>query len=154
MSRPLPAVAGPVVNCDQCGDPGRREFIAQATLLAAAALLTSCVQATAPSTGPVTVVLANFPGLGTVGTIVVVDNGASSGRPIVAIRTGASAFLALSLVCPHRGCTIGVTGSSFQCPCHGAQFNGSGIWTGGQGTSNMYRYATTYDATAGTLTIS
>jgi Rieske Fe-S protein len=31
-------------------------------------------------------------------------------------------FSALSLVCPHLGCTVNVTSDGFACPCHGSHF--------------------------------
>ena len=76
-----------------------------------------------------------------------------SGQPCAIVRTGASSFITLSLVCPHWGTTLNVVSSGFHCPNHGATFNGTGGWIGGQPTSNMQAFATTYDATTGTLTI-
>jgi cytochrome b6-f complex iron-sulfur subunit len=31
-------------------------------------------------------------------------------------------FHAISLVCPHLGCTVNVTSEGFSCPCHGSRF--------------------------------
>jgi cytochrome b6-f complex iron-sulfur subunit len=31
-------------------------------------------------------------------------------------------FRAISLVCPHLGCTLNVTNEGFSCPCHGSRF--------------------------------
>jgi cytochrome b6-f complex iron-sulfur subunit len=31
-------------------------------------------------------------------------------------------FIALSLVCPHLGCTVNVTNDGFACPCHNSHF--------------------------------
>jgi cytochrome b6-f complex iron-sulfur subunit len=31
-------------------------------------------------------------------------------------------FKAISLVCPHLGCTVNVTDEGFACPCHGSRF--------------------------------
>jgi cytochrome b6-f complex iron-sulfur subunit len=31
-------------------------------------------------------------------------------------------YSALSLVCPHLGCTVNVTNDGFACPCHGSRF--------------------------------
>ncbi len=35
-------------------------------------------------------------------------------------------FIALSLVCPHLGCTVNVNEDGFACPCHGSRFNSDG----------------------------
>jgi cytochrome b6-f complex iron-sulfur subunit len=31
-------------------------------------------------------------------------------------------FRAISLVCPHLGCTVKVTSEGFSCPCHGSRY--------------------------------
>ncbi len=31
-------------------------------------------------------------------------------------------FRAISLICPHLGCTVNVTSEGFSCPCHGSRF--------------------------------
>ena len=31
-------------------------------------------------------------------------------------------YSAISLVCPHLGCIVNVTGDGFACPCHGSRF--------------------------------
>jgi Rieske Fe-S protein len=89
--------------------------------------------------------------LANVGGIARVDSG---GSPVAAVRTGASTFAAFSLICPHFGCTVGINGSAFLCPCHGARFGSSGAWTGGQRTSNLSSLGASYDATTDVLTIS
>jgi Rieske Fe-S protein len=164
MTPPVPEPAGttppradtvPLTLCECRPCPSRRQFLAQTTLLAVAAMLAACGQsATGPSFhGPLNVDPANFPGLSTVGGIAVVDNGTRSGVPIAVVRTGAATFLALSLVCPHRGFTVAIAGNGFLCPGHGAQFNGSGHWIGGQPTSSLSAYPTSYNAATGVLTI-
>lgn len=143
-------------ECVRCRSVGRREFLAQSTLVAVAGLLAACGAGgtTGPSVGsPLVVKLGNFPALGSVGGMAVVDTGSQSGTPIAAVRTGSSTFAALSLVCPHQGTTVQLTGSGFYCPGHGAQFASNGTWTGGQPTNNLRAYATIYDAAGGTLTI-
>jgi Rieske Fe-S protein len=74
--------------------------------------------------------------------------------PIAIVRTGDTSFLALSRICPHQGGLIQLSGSDFVCTRHGATFDIDGGWIGGQRTSNMRQYTTSYDATSGTLTIS
>ena len=136
----------------------RREFLTVSAVSALTVLLTNACGG-APGgggggvvTGPVSfsVLVSSYPALANVGGIARVDNG---GAPIAAVRTGADTFSAFSLICPHRGCTVGINGSSFRCPCHGATFASSGRWTGGQQTSNLAAYGTSYDATTDTLTI-
>lgn len=146
--------------CTGCGI-GRRAFLSQATLAAVAALLADACGSgvwdpvspsanTIPSTG-LSFVLANYPALATVGGIAKVID--PTGAPLALVRTGSSSFTALSLVCPHQGTTVNVSGSGFLCPNHGARFAADGTWTGGQVTTNLTSYAVTFDAAAGSLTI-
>lgn len=143
------------VDCASECAIGRRAFIMHSAVIAAAAALAACGasgDATAPSlpsTGD-TIDVNNYPALASVGGIAVINLG---NAPLAIVRTGQSTFLALSRVCPHAGGTIGQSGSGFQCPVHGAQFTATGQWKGGQQTSNMSAYTTSYDATTGTLTI-
>jgi Rieske Fe-S protein len=142
-------------GCAGCvGKTSRRQFLAASTASAVAALLAAACAGgdAAVVTGPValTVQISNYPALANVGGMAEVDSG---GTPVAVVRTGSDAFSAFSLICPHRGCTVGLTGSGFACPCHGARFSSSGTWTGGQRTSNLTALATSYDAAAGTLTI-
>jgi Rieske Fe-S protein len=69
------------------------------------------------------------------------------------VRTGATSFVALSRVCPHQGATVNTSSGGFTCPRHGARFNLTGTWIGGERTSNMRSYPTTFDAATDTLTI-
>jgi len=143
------AACGPAVSTI-----GRRAFVAQSTLMAVAALLAACggADSTAPSLGAgASINVKDYSALSAVGGIALVT---VSGARLAVVRTGTTNFLALSRVCPHQGGTIGVSGSGFRCPEHGATFDSTGKWTGGQSTSNMYAYATSYDAATGILTIS
>lgn len=45
--------------------------------------------------------------------------------PAVVIHTK-TGFSALSLVCPHLGCTLEQSTGGFACPCHGSTFDPSG----------------------------
>jgi Rieske Fe-S protein len=106
---------------------------------------------TSPSSvSTTTLTLSNYPSLESVGGVATTS---VSGVPLAIVRTGTSTFAAFSRICPHQGGTIQVTSSGFQCPVHGATFDRSGQWVGGQRTTNMYSYPTTYDAAADTLTI-
>jgi cytochrome b6-f complex iron-sulfur subunit len=132
---------------------GRRTFIAQSALLAAAAMLAACGAdaATAPSTiASTTVKVSDYPTLATVGGIALVSLG---GSPFAVVRTADSSFVTLSRICPHQGNVVNINGSGFLCPGHGAQFSATGTWQGGQPTSSLRSYSTAYDASTGTITI-
>jgi len=147
---------GGCAHCAEKAGTSRREFIATSAASAVAALLVAAcgggTQGSSGITGPVSfsVLVSNYPALANVGGIAQVDSG---GAPIAAVRTGASTFAAFSLICPHFGCTVGINGSAFRCPCHGAQFASTGTWIGGQRTTNLAAYGTSYDATTDELTI-
>jgi Rieske Fe-S protein len=144
-------------GCARCSavSVDRRTFLSAATLAAVVALLQACGSSTAdfftgPSGGALTVKLSDFPVLASVGGLARVDNGV--GAPTALVRTGASSFRGVTMVCTHQGATIDVTGSSFRCPNHGALFNAAGVNTGGQPTSNLATYAATFDG-VNTVTI-
>lgn len=132
----------------------RRGFLVQSAILAAAAALAACGasgDATAPTVAAgSTVKVSDYSSLSSVGGIAMVT---VSGAPLAIVRTGTNSFLALSRVCPHEGTIVNQNGSGFLCPRHGAQFSQTGTWVGGQRTSSLHSYATTYDAASGTLTI-
>jgi Rieske Fe-S protein len=44
---------------------------------------------------------------------------------VVVIRSEQEIY-ALSLVCPHLGCTVNVTAEQLVCPCHGSAFDREG----------------------------
>lgn len=148
----------------ECADGvTRRDFVARSTLAAVAAFLAACgngqIGMTAPGgttatpggTAGMKIVLSQFPALANVGGIARVDGGV--GSPVALVRTSTTAFAAFSMVCPHQGSTINITSTGFKCPNHGATFDKSGAWIGGQQTSSLVAYPTTYDATAGTVLI-
>ena len=132
----------------------RRKFISLGALAAATVALAACAGAvdsvTSPGSVSAMVKISDYSALATVGGVAVTS---LNGTPIAIVRTGAATFMTLSRVCPHQGSTIGQISGGFRCPNHGATFNTTGTWTGGQRTSNMRSYTTSYDATAGTLTI-
>jgi len=127
----------------------RRTFLSAATLVTVAAVLEACSGSSAsfftgPSGGALTVRVSSFPALATIGGVARVDNG--NGAPTALVRTGASTFRGLTMVCTHQGSTINVVGNtSFRCPNHGALFNSSGANTGGQPTSGLAVYTATFD---------
>lgn len=153
-------------ECRSCGlAASRREFVAK-TLLAAVGVwyLQACgdgevggpgaPRVPPPITGDkLTVSIADFPALSTIGGIARVDDD-NDVTPVAAVRTGAETFLAFSMVCPHQGFSpINIVALGFHCPNHGAEFNSSGQWTGGQVTGGLLAYPTSFDVSTGTLTI-
>lgn len=133
----------------------RRSFFRETVRLAALALLAEACAGTDSITGPrlsspLTVTLADYPQLAQVGGVARIS-GASA--PMALANLGNGDYVALSLVCPHAGGIVQWYGSSFVCPVHGATFSDSGRWIGGQPTSSLHEYPTTYDAAAGTVTI-
>ena len=169
----LPGVGEPDRHLDLAGELGpeareaggvsRRDFIGRSTLAAVAALLTAAcgtgadiLAARAPTApgalggGGLSLRLADYPALAQVGGIARADTAAG---PIALVRTSSTVVSAFSMVCPHQGSTINIQGSGFLCPNHGARFSAAGQWTGGQPTTNLVSYATTFDPAAGLITV-
>ena len=146
----------PALATDHARDGiGRRTFLAQSALLAAGALLAACAAGDVSAPGTTInsmsdIKVSDFPALASVGGIALVN---VSGNPLAIVRTGDASFVTLSRICPHQGNTINPNGSGFLCPGHGARFSATGQWQGGQRTSDMRSYTTSYDAAAGTITI-
>ncbi len=49
----------------------------------------------------------------------------------------AEGFTALSLTCPHLGCTVDATGDELECPCHGSRFDADGQLLQGPATTGL-----------------
>ena len=149
---------GPACACNAAVP--RRAFLQRGALGAVGALVASAcgdrdIGGTYPTdpfpTTPLTVRIADFPALATVGGSARVDGG--SAKPVAVVRTAANSYTALSLVCPHQGATVDVSGTGFKCPSHLAEFAADGTWIGGKQTGDLTILGLTLDATAGTLTI-
>jgi len=46
-------------------------------------------------------------------------------------------YIAISLVCPHLGCRVDVTGDGFACPCHGSRFMPDGSLLNGPASKSL-----------------
>lgn len=133
----------------------RRKFVSLGAYAAAAAALAACAvgggtSITSPGTVGATVKVSDYSALASVGGVAVTT---LNGTPIAIVRTSTTTFITLSRICPHQGSTVNAVSGGFRCPNHGATFNTSGTWTGGQRTSNLRSYTTSYDAASGVLTI-
>src|SRR3954463_5351161 len=149
------------MSCHDC--LSRREFLTKSTLAVAgvAAVAAGCgdgqiggAGAVAGPSGPVKVKVASIPSLAVVGQLVILPTDSR----FAVKRTGPSTFVALSTTCTHEGTTIGLTGNSFECPNHGAQYDAEGNVTrqpnAAGSATKLPRYTTSYDAATDTLTIS
>jgi nitrite reductase/ring-hydroxylating ferredoxin subunit len=134
------------------GGLDRRTFLSRAMLSAAGLALAACGldSATAPFSGTASLNVADYPALQTVGGVALVS---LNGSPVALIRSSDTSIAALSRVCPHQGATVNQSGSGFVCPRHGAQFSLTGQWLGGQRTSGLQSYSTTFDPATGTITV-
>ena len=56
--------------------------------------------------------------------------------PALLVRN-ATGFTALSLVCPHLGCTVDPQTEGFACPCHGSRFDLEGKLRRGPATQGL-----------------
>lgn len=153
----LPAGVGAdaCAACAARGEPtvDRLTFLKQSAAAIAAVALAACGGSTltAPSSlSSTTVSIANNPALATVGGVVTMQ---IDGSPVAVVRESTTTFAAFSLICPHQGSTVQNQGTGFYCPGHGAMFTLAGQWTGGQRTSNLRSYPTTYDTLANTVTV-
>ena len=131
----------------------RRVFLIRCGTVVAGVTLAACAVPgipTAPDNVSLTLNLADYPTLANVGGVAYVSAG---NNPLAVVRTGTDTFLALSRICPHYGGQINSYGGGFRCTVHGAQFDETGHWIGGQPTGNMRSYPTAFNASTGVVTI-
>lgn len=136
----------------------RRAFLGAAAAASVTLALTACgdgqIGGMMGPFGPaadVTVNLADFPALATVGGVARVT---TTGAPVAVYRSADAVYQAFSMSCPHKGTTVDITATGFFCPNHDARFAKDGAWLGGQRTTALVTLPTTYDPAAGTLLIS
>jgi Rieske Fe-S protein len=142
----------PVSRCVGC--LSRRLFLTQSAVAAAAAWLAACGDGQIGGGGAITdpgtsttITVSAFPGLATVGTLVLVD-----GLRAVK-RTGASTFVAFSRACTHEGFPVTLSRSGFFCNNHSSQFDNNGHVTVGPATRDLTKLVTAYDPVTDILTI-
>ena len=142
---------GPRGRCAGC--LSRRAFLTQSAFAATAVVLAACGDGQiGPGTitdpvGKTTIVVSTFPGLATVGMLVLID----AARAVK--RTGAASFFAVSRACTHQGTPVELSGSGFLCLNHGSQFDNNGNVTVGPAELNLPALATSYDPVSDILTI-
>jgi len=150
--------------CSDCFN--RRDFLARSALAAAAlVVLDACGDGqigpplhasgggdpNIPIGGPITVRLADFAALATVGKVVDI------GHERAVVRTGDTTFVGLSRICTHEQCDTDVVNNRFQCPCHGSIFAADGSVVRGPDTgasiTPLRQLNVAFDSAAGTLTV-
>jgi Rieske Fe-S protein len=158
MTEPTEAVLKACPGCKHGVD--RRTFLSVAATAAVLAALDACSGLTSPGGsfngsygGPLSVTLANFSTLATVGGVARVDGG--SGVPTALYRSSVTGFIAVAMVCPHAGYyPVEITSSGFYCPVHGSSFSKSGGLQGGPSPTGLLAFAATYNSTTGIVAIS
>ncbi len=164
LSRQLP-IADAIPDSGASVGLPRREFLSAATLAAVSVALGACssdggFSPKAPNQEPpagssgstLTVTVSAFPALANVGGIAAVGN--LGNKPVAVVRTGAASFTALSRICTHAGCDVGIQGNGFSCPCHGSEFDSTGQATQGPAEGALQRFNVVVGAGGATLTIS
>jgi nitrite reductase/ring-hydroxylating ferredoxin subunit len=108
----------------------------------------------------VTVTLANEPNLQSIGgSIRRTFGNNNNGLPVIVIRTAQDKFRTMSSKCPHEaGSVAAPSGGKAICSKHGAQFGTSeGNFAqniGGESTSSLQEFITTYNSSTGIISIS
>lgn len=65
--------------------------------------------------------------------------GSLKGKPVAITRTGPSAFIAFTLVCPHQGVTVVKDETGWVCKAHGSKFESDGALNFGPATTDLPR---------------
>lgn len=64
----------------------------------------------------------------------------------ILIRTSETQFIAVSLICTHKGCTVELTGDKFVCPCHGSEYSLAGkVTPGSKATKDLRTFETIFE---------
>lgn len=82
-----------------------------------------------------------------------VGGGIFLGDEDMLVRVSQTKFVALSLICKHKGCTVELEGKKFVCPCHGSEYAIDGKVTEGPSKKNLDTYKTIYDPEKETVTV-
>jgi Rieske Fe-S protein len=103
----------------------RREFVGVAAagwLGACASLVTTTVT---PVDGMLRLPLRNHPNLDRPGGYLKVQP-ADTDMVLYVLELGPGEYAAVSPICKHLGCTVGIDGAQLLCPCHGSMYGRDG----------------------------
>jgi cytochrome b6-f complex iron-sulfur subunit len=110
----------------------RKDFIKKTGLVGAGictlgpmAILSSCTKIVyVDASRKEDVLTINASDFGTNDFLVLKNN--SLDAPIFLKKEENGTYIALSMLCTHRGCVVAPSGAVLTCPCHGAEFDQSG----------------------------
>jgi Rieske Fe-S protein len=125
-------------------DPlSRRAFFAGACGIAMATIPTLSAEAASAIKklpgGKLSFRVKDIPALATIGGSTQI--GTVKGKPVAVTRTGASTFVAFTLICPHQGVTVEKDGDKWVCNAHGSQFEANGGLALGPATTGLPKVA-------------
>jgi Rieske Fe-S protein len=75
-------------------------------------------------------------------TVVPRTPGEADAEPIHVLALGGRAFVALSPICTHLGCTVEIERAHLVCPCHGSTYDREGRVVQGPAQRALARYRT------------
>jgi Rieske Fe-S protein len=121
----------------------RRGFVSAGSLVLAAALLPGCASLVARRVplidGRVRLPLRMHSELGEPGgSLRILPDGWED--PLYIVRLGDREFAAVLSVCTHRGCTVEPDTAGFTCPCHGSEYDRSGLVLKGPAARDLARF--------------
>jgi Rieske Fe-S protein len=97
----------------------------------------------------VRVFLKNVPELASIPSLFLMAEAAT-----IVLRVGDAAYEAFTAVCTHEGCLVnGLTGNHILCPCHGSEYDFSGMNVAGPAPAPLTSFTLTFDATLNELLI-
>lgn len=78
----------------------------------------------------------------------------AAGQNVLVARTAQDAFVAVTAICTHAGCTVnGFASQEYVCPCHGSRFSTSGAVLQGPALSPLRQFPTAFAGNVLTIEI-
>ena|SRR5687768_7144699 len=122
----------------------RREFVVSCAVISAAFLTGCASMVTHPvpvASGKIQLSLTQYPELSRPdGAVKLQPQGMED--PVYVLASG-GAFVAVSPICTHRGCTVDVQGERLVCPCHGSTYDREGKVLKGPAQRALSQYRVT-----------